>query len=318
MKKNRFAVSSLFLPVFTLFFCFLISPVRSEAGQETYPRIPRLNSMDPVFSQYSDDVALARIALANAKISADIPVHLYSYIVQKDDSLIAIAARCGIPYDAIASLNRIPSMQEPIAGRRILLPTLPALYLPAKAGNTLEKLLLASYDGGDPSIISFSVRSASAPGEGVRTVHCLPGITFNGTIRAFFLSPSFRFPLPEGILTSSFGMRNNPVSGKLIFHEGIDLAAPRGTPVFACADGSVENSGVDPVYGNFIILRHEGGRESLYGHLQTIQIELHQKVKSGSIIGTVGSTGQSTGPHLHFEIHENGIPKNPAGFIKGN
>lgn len=285
----------------------------SASDQEVYPRIPVLDSIDPVFSQYEDDVLSARIALAGAKTGTELPVRLFSYIVKKNDTLIGIAARCGIPYDSIASLNRIPSMQEPIAGKRILLPTLPGLYLPEKAINTLEKLLLSSFDPDDTTIITFSVR-----GEENRPVHCIPGISFDGTIRAFFLSPAFRFPLPEAVISSTFGLRKNPVTGNLIFHRGIDLAAPRGTLVLACEDGTVKKTGNDPVYGNFIIILHDGNRESLYGHLQTVKIELHQKVKSGYIIGTVGSTGQSTGPHLHFEIHENGVPKNPTGFIKGN
>lgn len=274
--------------------------------------------MDPVFAQYSDDVLAARQAIAAMKKDAPLPVSIYSYTVKPEDTLIAIAARCAIPYDAIASLNRIASAGESIAGRTILLPTLPGLYLPDTAANTFERLLLASFDPDDPAIVSFSLREPTSANAGGRRVHCVPDETFDGTVRAFFLTPTFRFPLPEATVTSSFGMRKNPVTGRLLFHKGIDLAAPRGTPVYACSAGTVVFRGSDPIYGNYIIIRHDGSRESLYGHLSSIKIELHEKVKSGTIVGTVGSTGQSTGPHLHFEIHENGVPKNPAGFIKGN
>jgi murein DD-endopeptidase MepM/ murein hydrolase activator NlpD len=284
---------------------------------DTYPRIPSLSSINPVFTQYSDDVQDARMAIAASAQGTELPLHLYTYTVTADDTLITIAARCSIPYDSIASLNRIESMTESLTGRTIILPTLPGLYLPDKAQTTFENLLLSSFDPDDPSIISFSVREDSGKaGITKRAVHCIPDSTFEGTVRAFFLTPTFRFPLPEATLTSSFGMRKNPVTGNLIFHKGIDLAAPRGTPVHACADGTVIQTGSDSIYGNFIIIKHAGTKESLYGHLQTIKIELHQQVKSGTIIGTVGSTGQSTGPHLHFEIHENGVPKNPASFIQ--
>lgn len=276
-----------------------------------YPRIANLSATDPVFLQYSDDVSAARIALAK-KISVKKPplsIQIYSYIVKKDDTLIQIAARCAIPYDAIASLNRIASIQESISGKILLLPTVPGLYLNDIGENSLETLLLSSFDPDDKTIISFGI-----PG---RTIHFIPDAVFDGTIRTFFLTPTFRFPLPQSRITSSFGMRKNPVTGNLIFHKGIDLAAPMGTPVLSCADGKVRDIGTDPVYGNFIVIKHSGNKESLYGHLQSIKIELHQQIKSGIIIGTVGSTGQSTGPHLHFEIHENGVPKNPQGFIKG-
>ncbi len=290
-------------------------PVEAQSG---YPRIPQLSSLNPVFAQYSDDVLAARRALAAGKPAAEIPLHLYSYRVLSGDTLLTIAARCAVPYDAIATINRISSMQESLQGRILILPTLPALYLPETPRTALEKLLLSSFDPDYPTIINFTLLSPSDSAVQEVRMHCLPDLLFDGTVRAYFLNPSFRFPLPEGALSSSFGMRRNPVTGNLVFHHGIDIAAPAGTAVLACADGMVTVSGTDPVYGNYLIIAHEGGRESLYGHLRGKKVELHQWVKSGSIIGEVGSTGQSTGPHLHFEIHENGVPKNPAGFIKGN
>lgn len=287
----------------------------AAAERLPYPEISALSDNNPVFIQYSDDVSAAREALASGKRGTNLPLSLYAYRAGPKDTLIGIAARCSVPYDAIASLNRIASMCEPLSGRILLLPTLPGLYLPEAAAGPLESLLLSSFDPDDENIISFKIH---APEGGKRPVHCIPDRLFDGTVRAFFLSPSFRFPLPGSVVTSSFGMRKNPVSGNLVFHKGVDLAAPSGTPVSACAPGTVKDTGYDPVYGNFVIIRHEGNRESLYGHLSSIKIELRQTVKSGTILGTVGSTGQSTGPHLHFEIHENGVPKNPAGFIKGN
>ena len=300
-------------PVFGFFALFSVLFAAKLAALDPYPKIQSLSSDNPVFEQYCDDVQSARIAIANAKPGDALPVSMYAYTATANDTLLTIAARCSIPYDAIASLNRISSLKEALTGRTLMIPTLPGLYLPDKAESTLENLLLSSFDPDDPTIISFSVRDPAK-----RTVHCIPNGMYDGTVRAFFLTPSFLFPLPQGVLTSSFGMRKNPVTGHLIFHKGVDLAAPRGTPVHACAAGTVVDTGYNDIYGNYVLIRHEGKRESLYGHLQTVKIVLHQAVKSGTIIGTVGSTGQSTGPHLHFEIHENGVAKNPAGFLKGN
>lgn len=298
------------IPLLALLVLLLI-PAPLEAEVSPYPVIPRLDSSDPVFRQYSDDVASARKALATPRAGVRPPLGIYAYRPRLEDTLLTVAARCAVPYDAIATLNRIGSVGDPILGKTLLLPTLPALYLPETAKTDIEHLLLASPD---PAVepITITVRDPNR-----RTVYCLPDAVFDGTVRAFFVTPSIRFPLPAGTLTSTFGYRKNPVTGNLVFHKGIDLAAPYGTVVLACADGRVTRSGYDAIYGEFIEITHADGRESLYGHLATKKIVLQGEVKSGTIIGTVGSTGQSTGPHLHFEIRENGVPKNPEGFIKG-
>lgn len=288
----------------------LLAPTPLVAEASPYPLIPRLDSSDPVFRQYSDDVAAARKALAAPQAGTPPPITLYAYRPRGEDTLFSVAARCAVPYDAIATLNRIASAGDPILGKTLILPSLPALYLPENAKNDLEHLLLAS---ADPSVVPVEI-AVRDPDR--RKVYCLPDTVFNGTIRAFFVTPSIRFPLPAGTITSVFGYRKNPITGNLVFHKGIDLAAPYGTPVLACADGRVIRSGYDAIHGEYAVIAHADGRESLYGHLSSKKIVLQGEVKSGSIIGTVGSTGQSTGPHLHFEIRENGVPKNPEGFIK--
>lgn len=293
---------------------FMAGAVSGIAARENsrYHEIKTLHSGDLVFRQYQEDVLAAQMALAAGK---KLDLHIYRYRVRESDTLLGIAARCSIPYDAIASLNRIESSATDLTGSIMYLPSIPALYLPDRAENRLEQLLLSSFDPETADIITFVLHT---PNTASRTVHCLPDARFDGTVRAFFLTPTFRFPLPEGTVTSTFGLRKNPLTGNVVFHHGVDLAAPGGTPVLACADGTVQATGYDDIYGNYIIIRHGANRESLYGHLSQIKIELHDEVKSGTIIGNVGSTGQSTGPHLHFEIHENGVPKNPAGFIKRN
>ena len=110
-------------------------------------------------------------------------------------------------------------------------------------------------------------------------------------------------------------MRKSPFTGKSTYHAGIDLAAPTGSPVYACTAGKVTETAYSKIYGNYILIRHDDGRESLYGHLSKVKARLYEKVKSGTIIGYVGSTGLSTGPHLHFEVREQGKAKDPSLFI---
>jgi len=110
-------------------------------------------------------------------------------------------------------------------------------------------------------------------------------------------------------------MRVDPFTRQIAFHSGIDLAAPWGTDVYAARSGRVAEVGRDDTYGNYILLDHAGGYQTLYGHLSRILVRLHQEVTSGMIIGKVGSSGMSTGPHLHFEIRFRGRPEDPAPLL---
>ncbi len=119
-----------------------------------------------------------------------------------------------------------------------------------------------------------------------------------------------------GYVTSWYGNRVNPITGKPgQFHGGIDIGAPRGTPIRAAADGTAyPYSG--PSYGNYVIVIHGGGVSTLYAHAQKTMVAAGQTVSRGDTIALVGSTGDSTGPHLHFEVRENGVRVNPMNYYK--
>ena len=115
----------------------------------------------------------------------------------------------------------------------------------------------------------------------------------------------------NGRLTSNFGWRVHPLLRFRRLHKGLDLAAPSGTPIRAAADGVVARAGRAGGYGNFVKLNHNGGLATGYGHMSRIAVRAGQRVKQGSVIGYVGSTGISTGPHLHYELWKNGTAVNP-------
>ncbi len=119
----------------------------------------------------------------------------------------------------------------------------------------------------------------------------------------------------EGILTSNFGYRIHPILGVKRFHSGMDIAAPYGTPVVAAAGGEVILAGYFGGYGYSVILYHGGGYATWYAHLSSINAAMGQLVERGKMIGRIGSTGFSTGPHLHFEIRINGVAQNPLEYI---
>lgn len=119
----------------------------------------------------------------------------------------------------------------------------------------------------------------------------------------------------SGTITSPFGYRQNPFGGGMEFHQGLDIAAPMGTTVQAASGGTVISAGWYGGYGNYILIDHGGGMATGYGHLSQIFVSAGQQVQKGQAIGAVGSTGMSTGPHLHFEVRIAGKPTDPAAYL---
>lgn len=122
-------------------------------------------------------------------------------------------------------------------------------------------------------------------------------------------------PLQQPRLTSDFGMRTHPVLGGRRKHRGIDLAAPRGTPVYATADGIVNRANWFSTYGLFVGIDHGAELETRYAHMSRLAVAEGQWVNKGDIIGYVGSTGRSTGPHLHYEVRVSGVAVNPIPYM---
>lgn len=117
-------------------------------------------------------------------------------------------------------------------------------------------------------------------------------------------------------VASGYGYRIDPVYKTTKFHAGLDFSAPQGTPIYATADGVVTTAGSSGNgYGNHVIMNHGYGYETLYGHMVRVKVRNGQSVKRGEVIGWVGSTGKSTGPHCHYEVHKNGEKINPIYFF---
>lgn len=117
-------------------------------------------------------------------------------------------------------------------------------------------------------------------------------------------------------VASGFGYRVDPVYKVTKFHAGLDFTAPQGTPIYATADGRVKASGYNEGgYGNHVVIDHGYGYETLYGHMVRVKARVGQNVKRGEVIGWVGNTGKSTGPHCHYEVHKNGNPVDPIYYF---
>lgn len=145
------------------------------------------------------------------------------------------------------------------------------------------------------------------------------GGTAPGTIKPTWNQPVGSgervWPL-RGRLTSDFGMRTHPITGKYTHHDGIDIAAPTGTPIRAAKSGVVKFSGDRGGYGNLVIVEHSDGTQTRYGHCHRLNVRPGERVRAGQEIATVGSTGRSTGPHLHFEVRVDGKPVDPGPWLR--
>ena len=275
------------------------------------PELPSLSPREPVFKQFCQDVENAYKAAARQEY---FPFMLYSYTAVEGDTLITIASRCNLPKETIALLNNIAFPSEPVVGKKLYLPVSAGLFIPDEPGTVLAQIVkkrFLSTENFDLSNFPWYIIN----GEGF---HFIEAERLTPTENYFFLDSGMKSPLPEGILTSPYGMRISPISGTEKFHSGIDLAAPEGTPVFACLSGTVLVAATDSTYGNYIILQHSGSMQSVYAHLSRFAEGMEESGKiiaAGDVIGYVGTTGASTGPHLHFEIRTGNGTTDPASLL---
>ncbi len=122
-------------------------------------------------------------------------------------------------------------------------------------------------------------------------------------------------PVVDGFVGSVYGMRTDPFTGEYTMHTGIDFGAPVGTPIFAAAGGVVASAEQHPQFGNTVMIDHGNGLSTLYAHASRLLVKAGDIVRRGEEVALVGTTGRSTGPHLHFEVHLNGAPQNPAKYL---
>ena len=301
-------------PVYRMLACFLfilsttaLPQFVTAQQQGLFPVIKQLDYSDLNYRQMQEDVEFFHRAAGSGKKLP--PLMFYSYTVNDSSNIFSIAAGAGLTYDTIASLNRISSSNEVLTGKKLILPSQPGIFLPVKPENDLEYIALSWRASSLPDAAEVRVDNED--------FYFLPGESFHDVERAYFLKILFINPLPRGIVTSGYGIRKSPFTGHSMFHNGIDIAAPQDTPVYAARDGEVIAKGYNDTFGNYVEISHAGGYSSFYGHLNKIFVELHDQVNSTMIIAEVGTTGLSTGPHLHFEIRRNGKTRNPSQLTPG-
>ncbi len=250
----------------------------------------------------------ARLRFENESHKERLFVIVFS-VLTKFRSLVGIAAA------AVLLGGASPAFANASANADIIAPlrAAQAAKQDSAMGNGDEEFLQLfnswqSREGGKSLVaVSQAKRSnVSVPG--------LTGATFIATPTTVSI-PS-RMPVNGVTLTSGYGMRWHPVVGGRRAHKGVDLAAPSGTPIYASADGVVSKAEWFSSYGLYVSLEHGGDIQTRYGHMSRLNAYAGQKVRKGDLIGYVGSTGRSTGPHLHYEVRVAGMAVNPVPYMQ--
>ncbi len=235
----------------------------------------------------------------------------FTYRPSPGGTVYGTAADFSLSADTIASLNGLERAAYLDRKETLVIPSVPGLYVREEGGTELDRRMRENRQGEG----FFLKLVITVEGE-KRKYLFYPNSGFSGPERLYFVSLPFRSPLDHyWEITSPYGYRNHPVTGEWEFHRGIDVRAPVGTPVYAAEKGVIMETAELDNYGIIIILKHRGGYETRYAHLDEIYVKEGESVERGFMIGRSGNTGVSTGPHLHFEIRRNGDTVDPVKLV---
>ncbi|GHV90101.1 hypothetical protein AGMMS50268_06040 [Spirochaetia bacterium] len=236
-----------------------------------------------------------------------------SYRVKSGDMIGILAQDFGLNEDTLISINGIKNTRTLQVDKILKIPNQDGVLYTVKQGDTLSQI--AEKHGVDTESIK-TVNELFSDTVHAETVLFVPGARLDWVERQEINGDLFIWPI-SGYITSPYGRRRSPITGAVHFHAGIDIAGvPIGTPVRAAMSGRVTAAGWDDAYGNYVVVTHHSGYRTLYAHLNIIRVTSGTYVSTGERLGDVGSTGQSTGPHLHFTVYKNGVTVSPRSLMK--
>lgn len=230
-----------------------------------------------------------------------------AYKVVQGDTIGEIAERFGLTQDTILSCNGIKNSRLLQIGQTLYIPNQDGIRIALKGDDTLETL--AERYEIDAEAIRIANRIPPGEQAAAGTVF-LPAARLSRLDLQEINGDLFSWPV-RGYVSSTYGYRTSPFTGVRQFHSGLDIAAPYGTTVRAAMAGKVTATGFDVNSGNYVVISHHSGYRSFYGHLDVISVSVGANLKAGQKVGEVGSTGLSTGSHLHFSVYKNGVTVNP-------
>lgn len=307
LKKKRFFnnVNCYFIYIFLLcinfLFLFIFFKLESD---KPYLRYRTLN----LIKRYNKDNDL-KDGIGGSYIPDTMltPVSTLDYTIQKGDSIHSISGKFGLDAMTIVNYNKIIDPIRIVRGTKIKIPNQDGIIVKVDKKNTLDTIS-EKYKIEKEELIR--INNLSDEEEIKSDIVFVPGIHFDSITKALILGEYFRAPV-YGRFTSYFGFRKDPWTKLRSFHQGVDIANNYGTKIRAAGSGKVIFIGEYWPLGLCVKIQHLNGYVSYYGHLSEITVKLNSYVNTGQVIGLMGSSGRSTGAHLHFEVRRNGVSINP-------
>lgn len=241
------------------------------------------------------------------------PLTYKTYRVKQGDMIGIIAEENNISQDTLITVNHITATRSLQIGTYLKIPSIPGiLYTVRQDGETLENIA-KTYDISAEKCSTVNNTALDVSLKAGSTLF-LPDALMDEVTKKEINGDLFHKPLKaRWYLSSPYGWRKSPFNtAKRTFHGGMDMACASGSNIYASLDGRVSFTGYNDTYGNYVIITHHSGYKSLYAHMSSISCKKGQYVYTNTIIGKVGSTGMSTGPHLHFAVYKNGKGLNPS------
>ena len=236
-----------------------------------------------------------------------------SYSMEKGDILGNIAMQTGLNEDTLISVNNIKNTRLLQIGQAIKIPNQDGIYHSVKKGDTLTGI--AEKYGTSVSAINMTNELFSDK-LAINTSLFIPGARLDWVNRQEINGDLFIWPC-SGYVSSNYGYRIAPFAGSRQFHSGMDISSPMGSPVRAAMAGRVTQVGTnDYSWGNYVVITHHSGYRTFYAHMSVVRVKTGAYVATGERIGDIGSTGLSTGPHLHFTVYKNGVTVNPRSLMR--
>lgn len=239
-----------------------------------------------------------------------------TYRVKSGDMIGFIADKYDVTQDTIISINNIKQSRLIQVGQYLKIPSMPGILYTTKTKGETPSTIAEKYKvDAEKCALVNNISIDTELESGLQLF--VPDAQLDWATRQEINGDLFRKPLHSRYyLSSYYGWRDSPFNtGKRSFHTGIDMACSTGTPIYPAMDGVVTAAGYNSTYGNYVIVQHHSGYKTLYGHMSKITCRKGNFVYTTTQIGKVGSTGLSTGPHLHFTVYKNGKTVNPLGLL---
>lgn len=304
MKKTALILASI-----------ILFPLLAGATSGPVPELANLDPQSSALKSLREDIGKAMYVIRSRRPEKELPgLKFYSYSVKKDDTFWTILARSSQDIDTLLSVNGFTTPKDIRPGKKIYIPNMRGVVMKEAGSAAVTRVLR------DSQIRPEYVYRINGSRDLNKKYIFVPNGKLSNLERSLFLGTGFMAPLQRKSgphVTSRFGTRRSPFNQRYTeFHAGVDVSCPRGSDVLAARDGRVVFSGFYGGYGNLVILQHEYGYRSFYGHLSRTMVKAGDRIKRGQVIARSGNTGRTTGPHLHFEVRRGSMAVNPGILLK--